>query len=114
MKRRPPRSTRTDTLFPYTTLVRSIRILSARREFSKHRGFAVTIIIGAAMDRGVYAMRDLLMKHGVAHRWFDPADPVDGPVAAHLPAERGLTQDPLTVAIIGAAGGVVQPEAAPL
>src|SRR3546814_4078382 len=26
MIRRPPRSTRTDTLFPYTTLVRSIRV----------------------------------------------------------------------------------------
>src|SRR3546814_7102602 len=25
MKRRPPRSTRTDTLFPYTTLFRSLR-----------------------------------------------------------------------------------------
>ena len=63
-----------------------VRVLSARREFSKHRGFAVTIIIGAAMDRSVYAMRDLLMKHGVAHRWFDPAD---GPVAGHLLAEPG-------------------------
>src|SRR3546814_10120254 len=26
MRRRPPRSTRTDTLFPYTTLFRSVRI----------------------------------------------------------------------------------------
>src|SRR3546814_20898869 len=26
MKRRPPRSTRTDTLFPYTTLFRSVRM----------------------------------------------------------------------------------------
>src|SRR3546814_14390241 len=26
MKRRPPRSTRTDTLFPYTTLFRSLRL----------------------------------------------------------------------------------------
>src|SRR3546814_14481854 len=54
-------------------------------------------------------MRDLLMKHGVAHRWFDPADPVDGPVAAHLLAERGLTQDQLPVAILGAAAVLVQP-----
>lgn len=83
-----------------------IRVLSARREFSKHRGFAVTIVIGAAMDRSVYAMRDLLMKHGVAHRWFDPAD---GPVAAHLLAERGLTEDQLPVAILGAAEVLVQP-----
>src|SRR3546814_2308025 len=31
MIRRPPRSTRTDTLFPYTTLFRSLRV--ERREF---------------------------------------------------------------------------------
>src|SRR3546814_11888749 len=29
MRRRPPRSTRTDTLFPYTTLFRSRRMTSA-------------------------------------------------------------------------------------
>ncbi|WP_228383876.1 FAD-dependent oxidoreductase [Sphingopyxis fribergensis] len=83
-----------------------IRVLSARREFSKNRGFAVTIVIGAAMDRSVYALRDLLMKHGVAHRWFDPAD---GPVAGHLLAERGLTEDNLPVAILGAADVLIQP-----
>src|SRR3546814_6120781 len=33
MIRRPPRSTRTDTLFPYTTLFRSLRT-SPRRQFS--------------------------------------------------------------------------------
>src|SRR3546814_6189096 len=36
MRRRPPRSTRTDTLFPYTTLFRSILLQPARqfgREF---------------------------------------------------------------------------------
>src|SRR3546814_5485365 len=32
MIRRPPRSTRTDTLFPYTTLFRSIKVLAARLE----------------------------------------------------------------------------------
>src|SRR3546814_15658801 len=31
MIRRPPRSTRTDTLFPYTTLVRSVRQEGHRR-----------------------------------------------------------------------------------
>src|SRR3546814_8413606 len=31
MIRRPPRSTRTDTLFPYTTLFRSVDILRLRR-----------------------------------------------------------------------------------
>src|SRR3546814_7660188 len=41
MKRRPPRSTRTDTLFPYTTLFRSFRKPAAcRRKPSKHSGGA--------------------------------------------------------------------------
>src|SRR3546814_3005726 len=35
---RPPRSTRTDTLFPYTTLFRSARSLSLdRRALNRHR-----------------------------------------------------------------------------
>src|SRR3546814_1444250 len=33
MIRRPPRSTRTDTLFPYTTLFRSLSISEAIREY---------------------------------------------------------------------------------
>src|SRR3546814_20944515 len=32
MVRRPPRSTRTDTLFPYTTLFRSPELMIARRQ----------------------------------------------------------------------------------
>src|SRR3546814_2967335 len=32
MIRRPPRSTRTDTLFPYTTLFRSVAVLRGQRE----------------------------------------------------------------------------------
>ncbi|WP_422060991.1 FAD-dependent oxidoreductase [Sphingopyxis sp.] len=83
-----------------------IRVLSARREFSNTRGFAVTIVLGAAMDRSVYALRDLLMKHGVAHRWFDPAD---GPVAGHLMAERGITDEQLPAVILGAADVLIQP-----
>jgi thioredoxin reductase (NADPH) len=83
-----------------------VRVLSARREFSNQRGFAVTIVIGAALDRSVYALRDLLAKHGVAHRWFDPAD---GPVPAHLLAERGVADEQLPVVILGAADLLVQP-----
>src|SRR3546814_7793023 len=33
MIRRPPRSTRTDTLFPYTTLFRSTDLLDVRRPY---------------------------------------------------------------------------------
>src|SRR3546814_6894853 len=37
MIRRPPRSTRTDTLFPYTTLFRSLRLVPQMR---RHSGLA--------------------------------------------------------------------------
>src|SRR3546814_1521716 len=37
MRRRPPRSTRTDTLFPYTTLFRS-RLGSLARHFRRYPG----------------------------------------------------------------------------
>src|SRR3546814_2056195 len=40
MIRRPPRSTRTDTLFPYTTLFRSIAFTPARRGVTLERGRA--------------------------------------------------------------------------
>src|SRR3546814_10721923 len=36
MRRRPPRSTRTDALFPYTTLFRSIRGLSTKEPCHEH------------------------------------------------------------------------------
>src|SRR3546814_19684332 len=36
MIRRPPRSTRTDTLFPYTTLFRSVRKNDTRRELQRY------------------------------------------------------------------------------
>src|SRR3546814_4495215 len=54
MRRRPPRSTRTDTLFPYTTLFRSMRQMRRRlknhaRETAQFRarallGFAVVVL----------------------------------------------------------------------
>lgn len=83
-----------------------VRVFAARREFGNTRGFSAIIVLGAGLDRSVYALRDLLMKHGVGHRWFDPAD---GPVAAHLMAERGLTEEQLPAVILGATDILVQP-----
>src|SRR3546814_12107884 len=40
MIRRPPRSTRTDTLFPYTTLFRSCRPASLAWQFARLQGTA--------------------------------------------------------------------------
>src|SRR3546814_10506844 len=49
MIRRPPRSTRTDTLFPYTTLFRSSGISHSRINIEvDERGTVVTVIEGQA------------------------------------------------------------------
>src|SRR3546814_8504864 len=57
MRRRPPRATRTDTLFPYTTLFRSINVIDreakplgvvdVQRDLVRHRIF----VCQAAADR---------------------------------------------------------------
>src|SRR3546814_5224357 len=54
MIRRPPRSTRTDTLFPYTTLFRS---LDAEIEFGGREGFGAVFEapVGAGQARGIVA-----------------------------------------------------------
>src|SRR3546814_12861473 len=79
MIRRPPRSTRTDTLFPYTTLFRSYEL---RRE---HRLF--DSIIGAAFQD---AMRGKLQ---VADWAKDEVVP-SRPTAALAPAPDAVGQPP--------------------
>src|SRR3546814_8082081 len=56
MIRRPPRSTRTDTLFPYTTLFRSDGLLASRRSL---RAYPALSAKGRARRRDVRAARSL-------------------------------------------------------
>src|SRR3546814_12844479 len=51
MIRRPPRSTRTDTLFPYTTLFRSWRLYGAISRTTEMKILRIANIIGHADDR---------------------------------------------------------------
>src|SRR3546814_8121700 len=46
MIRRPPRSTRTDTRFPYTTLFRSLEVLGERHHDIKRKVYAVLKALG--------------------------------------------------------------------
>src|SRR3546814_16127831 len=55
MIRRPPRSTRTDTLFPYTTLFRSI--VSRAVEADMHQ--PIHLYFGARETRDVYGLQQL-------------------------------------------------------
>src|SRR3546814_1391859 len=50
MIRRPPRSTRTDTLFPYTTLFRSGHARAGRLQLRAHRQ-QIGVFLASALDR---------------------------------------------------------------
>src|SRR3546814_14666590 len=61
MIRRPPRSTRTDTLFPYTTLFRSGFDLHQRPEFRIDRLAGAEDARAHRADRAIHALCDLLV-----------------------------------------------------
>src|SRR3546814_8315336 len=70
MIRRPPRSTRTDTLFPYTTLFRSTRP-GAALAHRRHRRAAVRLDRGASRhghgQRGAAAAGQALLRRSRGH-----------------------------------------------
>src|SRR3546814_20257912 len=68
MIRRPPRSTRTDTLFPYTTLFRSALVLAQRR----HSGALDGSHMDEAVARAVFIRDEAIAL--VAVEAFDFAD----------------------------------------
>src|SRR3546814_12267505 len=80
MIRRPPRSTRTDTLFPYTTLFRSrrpaaraVRTRSSRRPRGREAAEAAVVVVGVEELRrwaaaGYDAPRPAVARTGRAHR----------------------------------------------
>src|SRR3546814_10057013 len=93
MIRRPPRSTRTDTLFPYTTLFRSI-VLALWRGL--RGGPAWLLLAAAAAVTGV----EVVNYHAHAGHG-DPLQTVHQPVELARYALRYLTSG---VAIIGTTG----------
>src|SRR3546814_15116255 len=61
MIRRPPRATRTDTLFPYTTLFRSLRFLQHLRPAAEARPVSNT----AVLENALLPLRPLLAREDV-------------------------------------------------
>src|SRR3546814_13615686 len=110
MIRRPPRSTRTDTLFPYTTLVRSGRGLLPRERDLHHlrrrlrggllRGPAAALDPPGARRQGargrVYLPQQDLLAARLAHRLLrrHPAPDRGAGPGEVLPRLRRLPADP--------------------
>src|SRR3546814_7083183 len=81
MLRRPPRSTRTDTLFPYTTLFRSVGVKQRNGVFIVELKAAIGALEEQRLDRG----HDDAGKGAV--RILDPASERDEP-AVKRPAQQ--------------------------
>src|SRR3546814_13781538 len=65
MIRRPPRSTRTDTLFPYTTLFRSLRAVQQVRPDRADREIAADPLFDEDFEVGAIGGAKLLADHAV-------------------------------------------------
>src|SRR3546814_19576877 len=104
MRRRPPISTRTDTLFPYTTLFRSDQHRLARREFGDDRGFIIrmhaldrvlqTFGRGDVDARVARVARQVPLRAGFERQRRDgkPAEPDLDLIDAMLPRGLGFVQ----------------------
>src|SRR3546814_5386408 len=67
MIRRPPRSTRTDTLFPYTTLFRSVA-----RRYHLYVSYACPFAHRTLMYRALLGLEDVLPMSVLHPRWGGP------------------------------------------
>src|SRR3546814_15469492 len=106
MIRRPPRSTRTDTLFPYTTLFRSIdRLRNAARPLSRgarpnwlgiSQGVRATLVysrlVGGALLEAVHP--------GVKVPEPRPIRPARGQLAADTPLHNGRGESIATPVVV--------------
>src|SRR3546814_20530796 len=101
MIRRPPRSTRTDTLFPYTTLFRSE---TTRHGFGRHRLRVVTDYVENALEMGL-SLKDLSNLAAVSVTHFTRQFRAEMGMSPHLSVVRrrvdrakyllGYTPEPL-------------------
>jgi len=83
-----------------------VRTLSARRAFALAREGYSVIVIGSALDRSVFALRDFLTRHGLPHAWLDPDA---NPLAAPIMEANGLARDALPAVVLSASRVMIQP-----
>src|SRR3546814_9101025 len=94
MIRRPPRSTRTDTLFPYTTLFRSASLVDAPGARCGQVNLGVGVV-EALLERGHQVVALMLGngRHEIAPVFgIEPAHAVEKPLDLALAAEEDAAQ----------------------
>lgn len=83
-----------------------VEVFLARRAWQIATGRASAVLIGRALDRDSFMLRDLLTRHSVPHLFVD----VDADEGGDLILEkRGLTRDDLPTLVTGPQGQLVKP-----
>src|SRR3546814_8339571 len=93
MIRRPPRSTRTDTLFPYTTLFRSYELQPAIAPFAGAEGLRVTYHSACSMQHGQQIRQP--PKSLLAAAGFALAEPAEGHICCGSAGTYNILQPAL-------------------
>ena len=76
-----------------------VRTFTARRAFALSREEAPVIVLGSALDRSVFGLRDFLTRHAIPHTWHDP---VTDPLGETIAAAKELGEDQWPAVILGA------------
>jgi thioredoxin reductase (NADPH) len=83
-----------------------VRTFTARRAFALSRDEAPVIVLGSALDRSVFGLRDFLTRHAIPHSWHDP---VTDPLGETIATAKELGEDQLPAVILGAERVLVRP-----
>src|SRR3546814_18084752 len=103
MRRRPPRSTRTDTLFPYTTLFRSAAMATFRVEHDISDGVTLSNIARWGQTKQDYLLTAFMSTGGTDAdpmagniQWTDANDLPTYPLARRLPTLQDVSNASMT------------------
>lgn len=83
-----------------------VRTLSARRAFALTRTDGPVLVLGSALDRSVFALRDFLTRHGTPHSWCDPG--LDE-IGARIVEAKALEPDQLPAVVLGSERVLIRP-----
>lgn len=83
-----------------------VRTFTARRAFALSRDEAPVIVLGSALDRSVFGLRDFLTRHAIPHSWHDP---VSDPLGETIAAAKELGEDQWPAVILGAERVLTRP-----
>jgi thioredoxin reductase (NADPH) len=76
-----------------------VQTFTARRAFALSREEAPILVLGSALDRSVFGLRDFLTKHAIPHSWHDP---VTDPLGEAIVKAKALGHEQLPAVVLGA------------